>query len=649
MPNALDVIQVKYGQKTGEEKTISYLSFLELDSSNLSENEEKLQQVMKKLYHLNENKYPLYNVFSDWQVDKPLTLNLIEKPFENNYDGAFHKYRNDIRFNEMAFDNSKLFLTLVHELKHAEDSTKESYDFENECRLNDGLSYHQIGILLESRAKACELTVLMMDCLDQKKSVEEFVSKMNGYSLGYLCKAIIPEIKKRYEKALETGTLLDAQDMQQMATVAIVPYFIVSRLYKYDYFPYYNKSCEIKPRDNGIKKLPDSWNILPQYHEPLLTVLNGSFKNGEINGMVPTDVLKKLNVAFDISAFLCLALEKGLLEDIKALIQQGADINFKDGRGDTLLHDAVYYGREKSVEVLLKAGADLSVKNKYGYAPMHLAVRRSHINIVKALIKAGADLSLKNKYGETPLDDAYRELILDQEREPSRKLTDQERQNLLKTIDFLEKQKAPHGRCLKEQVDEIRKKNGSKLVNKKNVNSEKKGHSLNKESLIWCAVMSVTSFILGLANNDLTDDLKERDGSSAKMDYSLTGSHNGEGAGQKGMPEISMVDATLMMLKDKNLDEKEKNALVLTTLLLIEKGQMPTPKHLNEVLNDPTVKALFEQYELGKTVVSEALRAENISQQEKANTPTPVCLQRKPVCYLNTTVSALRAGAVRGN
>ena len=58
MPNALDVIQVKYGQKTGEEKTISYLAFLELDPSNLSENEEKLQQAMKKLYHLNENKYP---------------------------------------------------------------------------------------------------------------------------------------------------------------------------------------------------------------------------------------------------------------------------------------------------------------------------------------------------------------------------------------------------------------------------------------------------------------------------------------------------------------------------------------------------------------------------------------------------------------
>ena len=192
MPNALDVIQIKYGQKTGEEKTISYLAFLELDPSNLSENEEKLQQAMKKLYHLNENKYPLYNVFSDWQVDKPLTINLMEKPAGTDYGGAFNRHRNDIRFNEMAFDNSELFLTLVHELKHAEDSTKESFDFKNECRLNDGLSYHQMGILSESRAKACELTSFVVDCLNQKKSVEEFLSQLKKCSFERSVKAIIP-------------------------------------------------------------------------------------------------------------------------------------------------------------------------------------------------------------------------------------------------------------------------------------------------------------------------------------------------------------------------------------------------------------------------------------------------------------------------
>ena len=72
MPNALDEVKVRYDQKTGEEKTISYFEFLALDVDLLSEKE--LQAVMKKIYHLNESNFSLYKEFSNWRVDKSLFI-----------------------------------------------------------------------------------------------------------------------------------------------------------------------------------------------------------------------------------------------------------------------------------------------------------------------------------------------------------------------------------------------------------------------------------------------------------------------------------------------------------------------------------------------------------------------------------------------
>ena len=72
MPNALDEVKVRYDQKTGEEKTISYLEFLALDEDLLSEKE--LQAVMKKIYHLNKSNFSLYKEFSNWRADKSLSI-----------------------------------------------------------------------------------------------------------------------------------------------------------------------------------------------------------------------------------------------------------------------------------------------------------------------------------------------------------------------------------------------------------------------------------------------------------------------------------------------------------------------------------------------------------------------------------------------
>lgn len=63
-----------------------------------------------------------------------------------------------------------------------------------------------------------------------------------------------------------------------------------------------------------------------------------------------------------------LATSYGNKKTAKALIKEGADINVKNGYGETALEHAINYGHIKTAKVLIKAGAKLRktyITNKY--------------------------------------------------------------------------------------------------------------------------------------------------------------------------------------------------------------------------------------------------------------------------------------------
>ena len=399
MANALDVIQVRYGQKTGEEKKISYPEFLALDSAYLSAREKELQEAMKKLYQLNQNKPPLFKEFP-FRFFKSLTINALTLTTEN-CAAHFVPSDNVIEFNSSAF-NDELFSTLVHELKHAEDWTREYEDMVKSSR-KDGLAYHQLRTLSESRGRACELTAIMADCLNKKKSFAEFQTEFKKDGVFEFVETIMPEIKKRYEKALTTGQPFDIQDMQQVATVAIVPRFVASPTYQEYYRPRYNEFCKIDPDDKGQAALPSSWGIASKYHKALLSVLGSSFKDGEAQDKIPIDVLKKLNIEVDFSSFLFEAVTEGKTKVVQELIKAGVNVNENDGYGYTPLRFAILNGKPEVAQVLIKAGADVNENNGWGYTPLLHAIYNGKLEVAQVLIEAGADVNVKDKDGNTPL------------------------------------------------------------------------------------------------------------------------------------------------------------------------------------------------------------------------------------------------------
>ncbi|XP_061569628.1 protein phosphatase 1 regulatory subunit 16A [Cololabis saira] len=98
------------------------------------------------------------------------------------------------------------------------------------------------------------------------------------------------------------------------------------------------------------------------------------------------------------------AKQKGMLADIQALIQSGAELNSQDDNGATLLHIASANGYMSAAELLLENKAELEVKDSDGWTPLHAASCWGQIQIVELLVAHGASLNAKSVLEETPLD-----------------------------------------------------------------------------------------------------------------------------------------------------------------------------------------------------------------------------------------------------
>ncbi len=99
------------------------------------------------------------------------------------------------------------------------------------------------------------------------------------------------------------------------------------------------------------------------------------------------------------------AAMKGDHAAIRALLQQGADVNAAQGDGMSALHWAADRGDAELTAMLVYAGANPGAVTRIGqYTPLHLASRAGSADAVRALLKAGAQVDAKTSTsGATPL------------------------------------------------------------------------------------------------------------------------------------------------------------------------------------------------------------------------------------------------------
>ena len=92
-------------------------------------------------------------------------------------------------------------------------------------------------------------------------------------------------------------------------------------------------------------------------------------------------------------------------EDVRELIDSGADLAVQDEQGLAALHWAAIEGRPADIRALVEAGAHVDGTSRGGrLTALHFAIwRRAGLATVEALIEAGADVNARDVRGGTPL------------------------------------------------------------------------------------------------------------------------------------------------------------------------------------------------------------------------------------------------------
>lgn len=101
------------------------------------------------------------------------------------------------------------------------------------------------------------------------------------------------------------------------------------------------------------------------------------------------------------------AARHGHVDTLQRLLGQGADVDARDGHGQTALQLAALAGHVESVRLLISHGADLDHTAKYALSALMLAVLNGRSEIVRVLVEAGADRELRGSgpfHDKTALD-----------------------------------------------------------------------------------------------------------------------------------------------------------------------------------------------------------------------------------------------------
>ncbi len=104
------------------------------------------------------------------------------------------------------------------------------------------------------------------------------------------------------------------------------------------------------------------------------------------------------------------ATRDGDLEQARALVEAGADLDTQGDNGETPLTLAVLGGYVSVASLLIDRGADIQARNRGGFTPLHAAAYVNAVEIAEQLLGRGADVNDQmNKAGVTPLSVASEE------------------------------------------------------------------------------------------------------------------------------------------------------------------------------------------------------------------------------------------------
>ena len=92
----------------------------------------------------------------------------------------------------------------------------------------------------------------------------------------------------------------------------------------------------------------------------------------------------------------------GKIEVAILLIERGAQVNLRSRGGSVPLHLASVTGNLAVARLLLDHGASVNASTRHGWTALHLASGEGHLHIAQLLAERGADVTVRNPSGRTP-------------------------------------------------------------------------------------------------------------------------------------------------------------------------------------------------------------------------------------------------------
>jgi ankyrin repeat protein len=105
-----------------------------------------------------------------------------------------------------------------------------------------------------------------------------------------------------------------------------------------------------------------------------------------------------------LNASLISATREGNLDEIKGLVEQGADPKVRDQKNDSLLHYAARGGHTEVIQFLAtKQKLDVNAAGDKKQTPIHDAAKYSSPEVINCLAKLGADVNVRSDDGPRSL------------------------------------------------------------------------------------------------------------------------------------------------------------------------------------------------------------------------------------------------------
>ncbi len=97
------------------------------------------------------------------------------------------------------------------------------------------------------------------------------------------------------------------------------------------------------------------------------------------------------------------AAARGDWNKVRSLVREGADVNARNGWGESALMIASWHGRREVVRWLLENSADINATNANHWNALMMAAARGNREVVEQLLARGAQVNGRTRFGWTPL------------------------------------------------------------------------------------------------------------------------------------------------------------------------------------------------------------------------------------------------------